>query len=113
MEFLFTTYPAHLTLDVSTNNTTGCAFYSRIGLAVEKVYLSGKDEVEFATFITPPGFVYKPSVRTCLGAPIMTQLVEEIKSVSTRESFEENDSPSRVNESGDVTSPLLVKDIKL
>ena len=60
MEYLLTNYPAHLSLDVSTNNVTGCAFYTKIGLVVEKIYPSGKDQIEFATFLTPPGFVYTP-----------------------------------------------------
>lgn len=43
MEHLLTNYPDHLSLDVSTNNVTGCSFYNRIGLVIEKIYPSGKD----------------------------------------------------------------------
>ena len=56
MVYLLKNYSAHLTLDVSTNNVSGCAFYKRIGLTIEKLYLCGKDQVEFATFTTPIGF---------------------------------------------------------
>ena len=85
MEYLFNTHPAHLSLDVSTNNTSGCAFYGRLGLEIEKVYPSGKDEMEFATFTTPPGFVYKPRV-----SKEVSELAVENKeqfSASTRSSF--------------------------
>ena len=58
MEHLLTNYPDHLSLDVSTNNVTGCSFYHRIGLVIEKIYPSGKDQIEFATFTTPQGFKY-------------------------------------------------------
>jgi GNAT superfamily N-acetyltransferase len=60
IEYLTTNYPAHLYLDVSTNNVSGCTFYKRIGLTIEKLYLCGKDQVEFATFITPEGFKLQP-----------------------------------------------------
>jgi hypothetical protein len=60
MEHLLTTYPEHLSLDVSTNNESACSFYQRIGLIVEKIYPSGKDQMEFATFTTPQGFKYLP-----------------------------------------------------
>lgn len=85
MDFLFTNYPAHLALDVSTNNTTGCAFYEKIGLQVEKVYPSGKDQVEFATFVTPPGYKYTPRTHK---AKLET---EENKSASTVSSSEEDE----------------------
>lgn len=60
IEYLTINYPAHLSLDVSTNNVSACSFYKRNGLVIEKLYLCGKDEVEFATFVTPEGFKLQP-----------------------------------------------------
>ena len=111
MEHLFTTYPSHLSLDVSTNNVTGCAFYKRIGLVIEKIYPSGKDMIEFATFITPDDFKYVPktmfvgvtetvaikeviAAKVETGAKQSTEKVEEVKeqaSVSTISSSEEEE----------------------
>ena len=62
IEYMFNNYPAHLSLDVSTDNTKAINFYKRVGLEIQKLYLTEKDKVEFAYFHTPPGFVYKPPV---------------------------------------------------
>ncbi len=52
MHWLMKNYSEHLQLDVSTDNDKAINFYSRIGLVVDKKYLSGKPEVEFATFVS-------------------------------------------------------------
>jgi hypothetical protein len=59
MDYLFEKYPAHLSLDVSTDNTRAVQFYKRVGLEIEDVYLS-EEKVEFAKFATPKGFVPPP-----------------------------------------------------
>ena len=43
MEFMFNNYPAHLGLDVSTDNTKAVNFYKRVGLEIEKLYVTEKD----------------------------------------------------------------------
>ena len=43
MEFMFNNYPAHLGLDVSTYNTKAVNFYKRVGLEIEKLYVTEKD----------------------------------------------------------------------
>ena len=53
LTYLLETYPQHaLSLDVSTDNETAVAFYRRMGLKIQRLYLEG-DGVEFATFETP------------------------------------------------------------
>ena len=58
MDYLLTNFPAHLTLDVSTDNAKATSFYKRLGLVVERTYLTEEDQVEFAAFSTPEDFVY-------------------------------------------------------
>ena len=62
MEYMFVNYPAHLGLDVSTDNTKAVNFYKRVGLLIENLYFTDKDHIEFASFKTPLGFIYKPPV---------------------------------------------------
>ena len=53
LSYLLETFPEHaLSLDVSTDNETAVAFYRRMGLKIQRLYLEG-DGVEFATFETP------------------------------------------------------------
>ena len=53
MSYLLDTYPTHaLSLDVSTDNAKAVSFYRKMGLKIQKLYLS-PDEVEFALFETP------------------------------------------------------------
>jgi len=73
IEHLLENYPAHLTLDVSTDNTKAMSFYERIGLQIDNIYVTDEQKVEFATFKTPEGFVYKPYV------PRVQVVKEEIK----------------------------------
>ena len=40
MEYLFFNYPAHLTLDVSTDNTNAVGFYKRVGLEIANTYVT-------------------------------------------------------------------------
>ena len=55
---MLTNYPAHLSLDVSTDNTKAVAFYKRVGLEIVNTYVTEELEVEFVTFKTPEGFTY-------------------------------------------------------
>ena len=65
MAFLFETFPAHLKLDVSSDNVNAIGFYHRIGLEIERTYISEAEQVEFVKFATPEGFVYRePAPRT-------------------------------------------------
>ena len=64
MEYLFLNYPAHLTLDVSTDNTNAVGFYKRVGLEITNTYVTEEQKVEFATFKTPEGFKYVPRIYT-------------------------------------------------
>ena len=57
-EDLLVKYPAHFSLDVSTDNVGAIGFYKRLGLEICKVYISEEKKVEFATFKTPDGFTY-------------------------------------------------------
>ena len=57
MVYLFEKYPAHLSLDVSTDNVKAVQFYARIGLEIKDTYLS-EEKVEFNKFETPLGFKY-------------------------------------------------------
>ena len=59
MSYLFSKYPNHLSLDISTDNEKAVKFYKRIGLSVVETYLS-EEKVEFNKFETPSGFVYEP-----------------------------------------------------
>ena len=43
-------HPAHLALDVSTDNEKAIGFYKRMGLQITKMYISGQPPVEFVTF---------------------------------------------------------------
>ena len=58
MEYLFEIYPAHLSLDVSTDNTKAVGFYKRVGLEIDSIYVTEESKVEFATFKTPESFKY-------------------------------------------------------
>ena len=58
MEYLFENYPAHLSLDVSTDNTKAVGFYKRVGLEIDSIYVTEESKVEFATFKTPESFKY-------------------------------------------------------
>ena len=58
MEYLFDNYPAHLSLDVSTDNTKAVGFYKRVGLEIDSIYVTEESKVEFATFKTPESFKY-------------------------------------------------------
>ena len=65
MAFLFETFPAHLKLDVSTDNTNAIGFYHRIGLEITSTYITEEEQVEFVKFATPNDFVYtEPQPRT-------------------------------------------------
>ena len=65
MAFLFETFPAHLKLDVSTDNQKAIGFYHRIGLEIERTYVSEAEQIEFVKFATPEDFVYtEPARRT-------------------------------------------------
>ena len=55
---MFTNYPCHLQLDVSTDNTTAMNFYEKVGLNLTNLYITEEQKVEFATFRTPEDFVY-------------------------------------------------------
>lgn len=59
IEYMFKHYPAHLSLDVSTDNAKAMSFYNRVGLEVERLYLTEEEKIEFASFKTPLGFIYK------------------------------------------------------
>jgi len=61
MEYLLTNYPVHLNLDVSTDNDKAMAFYRRLGLVVDRLYVTEEDQVEFAAFTTPTSFLYTPA----------------------------------------------------
>jgi ribosomal protein S18 acetylase RimI-like enzyme len=51
--YLLETYPKHaLSLDVSTDNSQAVSFYRKMGLKIQKLYMSPED-VEFALFETP------------------------------------------------------------
>lgn len=53
VNYLLLNYPEHaLSLDVSTDNTNAVEFYKRVGLKVQKIYLSEPDKVEFALMET-------------------------------------------------------------
>ena len=56
MDYLFTKYPNHLSLDVSSDNVKAVHFYHKCGLALVETYLS-EDKVEFKKFETPQGFI--------------------------------------------------------
>lgn len=58
MHYMLQNYPAHLKLDVSTDNQKAIAFYERLGLEIERKYITEEDQVEFAAFTTPEDFVY-------------------------------------------------------
>ena len=48
---LFVTYSEYaLSLDVSTDNDKAVEFYKRVGLKVQRIYISEPDKVEFAQF---------------------------------------------------------------
>jgi len=47
------TYPTHaISLDVGTDNEKGVKFYQRMGLKIQKLYMSQNND-EFALFETP------------------------------------------------------------
>ena len=62
MEYLFENYPAHLSLDVSTDNTKAVGFYKRVGLEIDRIYVTEESKVEFATFKTPESFKYMSGI---------------------------------------------------
>lgn len=54
LSYLLEAYPKHaLSLDVSTDNSKAVSFYRKMGLKIQKLYLSAPDNVEFALFETP------------------------------------------------------------
>lgn len=55
MDYLFTKFPKHLALDVSTDNVKAVNFYQRVGLVITETYLS-EEKVEFNKFETPSTF---------------------------------------------------------
>ena len=63
LEYLFEHYPAHLGLDVSTDNQQAINFYHRVGLNISKKYITEEEKIEFAAFTTPEDFVYVAPVR--------------------------------------------------
>ena len=63
LEYLFEQYPAHLSLDVSTDNDKAVNFYHRVGLKIERLYITEEEKVEFACFTTPEDFVYVAPIR--------------------------------------------------
>ena len=53
MEYMMQNYSEHaLSLDVSTDNVKALKFYRRVGLKIQKLYMSA-EKVEFALFETP------------------------------------------------------------
>ncbi len=64
MEYMLANYPAHLSLDVSTDNAQAIGFYHRLGLVIDRTYITEEEKVEFAAFVTPEDFVYVPRVYT-------------------------------------------------
>ena len=53
VNYLLETFPTHaLSLDVSTDNDNAVAFYRKVGLKIQRIYMS-PDEVEFALFESP------------------------------------------------------------
>ncbi len=64
MEYMLVNYPAHLSLDVSTDNAQAIGFYHRLGLVIDRTYITEEEKVEFAAFVTPEDFVYVPRVYT-------------------------------------------------
>jgi len=63
MEYLLVNYSAHLSLDVSTDNQQAISFYHRLGLIIDRTYITAEDKVEFASFATPEDFEYRPRTR--------------------------------------------------
>ena len=63
LEYLFREYPAHLSLDVSTDNSKAIGFYHRMGLEIKRTYLTEEEKIEFVEFGTPEDFVYVPPFR--------------------------------------------------
>ena len=63
LEYLFNNYPAHLSLDVSTDNEKAINFYHRVGLQIERKYITDEEQIEFACFTTPKDFVYVAPIR--------------------------------------------------
>jgi len=43
MEYMLITYPAHLELDVSSDNEKAIGFYERIGLVIDRIYVTEED----------------------------------------------------------------------
>ena len=56
MDYLFEKYPAHLSLDVSTDNEKAVKFYHKCRLNLAETYIS-EEKVEFAKFETPSDFI--------------------------------------------------------
>ena len=83
MEYLLVNYSAHLSLDVSTDNQQAISFYHRLGLIIDRTYITAEDKVEFASFATPEDFVYRP--RT----PKIEAKSDDQKSGDVTETFEE------------------------
>ena len=69
MEYMLANYPAHLSLDVSTDNAQAIGFYHRLGLVIDRTYITEEEKGEFAAFVTPEDFVYVPRVYTKVAVP--------------------------------------------
>ena len=69
LEYLLKEYPAHLNLDVSTDNTKATNFYHRVGLQINRTYITEEEKIEFVEFGTPEDFVYVPSSYTAITPP--------------------------------------------
>ena len=96
MEYLLVNYSAHLSLDVSTDNEQAISFYHRLGLIIDRTYITEEEKVEFASFATPEDFVYRPRTRIPkIEAKIdkksddVTE-VEEVKQGETKADKEDN-----------------------
>ena len=101
LEYLLREYPAFLSLDVSTDNAKAIAFYHRVGLEISKTYITEEEKVEFATFTSPEGFVYRP--------PPPRQNVANNDDI-TRDENQQTQPPSKADEEvKEVTTCLLIE----
>ena len=125
IEYCFEHYPAHFGLDVSTDNANAINFYHRIGLQLERKYITEEEKVEFACFTTPEDFVYVPYVRqqvTTDQAAASETMTEEQKHANSEEIklteankisvLEAIDVELEKKPASETTSPLLLHEQK-
>ena len=60
---------------MSTDNTKAMFFYERLGLQIDRLYVTEDKNVEFATYRTPERFFYQPPSQKL-------NIVEEEKNIS-------------------------------